>query len=102
MSSLPVLLIVLGNTLALVLGVVLTHLVLRANRRRKSEDIRLLGYGFGFITLSLIFGGGMHVLMGVITYGVAVREVLTALGFGFILYSLLMRGGERTSTVKAE
>lgn len=102
MTQLPILLVILGNAIALVLGAIITHLILRAVDRTGDSSLRYLAYGFGLVTASLFFGGGVHAVLGIITYGVAVREILTAVGLGLVLYSLWMRDRQSNRTVQAE
>lgn len=100
MNELPVLVVVLSNAFVLLLGGIITHLVLRAAQRTASRDLWFLAFGFGLVTLSLLFGGGMHVLVGDLIYGVATRSILTTLGFGLVLYSLWIRDRPRVLTIR--
>lgn len=101
MNDLPLLVIVLANALVLAFGGFITRSVLRASRRTGSRDLRYLAVGFGLVTLSMLLGGGMHLIAGDVLYGVATRAIVTALGFGVILYSLLLRNHPRQLVARA-
>lgn len=99
MNGLPILVVVLANALVLALGGIITHSVLKAAQRTGSTELRYLAAGFGFVTLSLLFGGIMHMIAGDVMYGVVTRAILTAFGFGFVLYSLLLSDRPRYRSV---
>ena len=88
-SELLTLLVVVTSAIALALGGVLTHLAYRAYRRTHSPVLRALTAGFGLVTLGLLFGGGVHQVLGLgFLPGLLVQRLLTLAGFGLLVYSL--------------
>lgn len=100
MNHFPILAVIIGNTLVLALGAIITHLITRAARRTGSRDLTYLGYGFGLVTLSMVFGGGIHALVGDVVIGAAARSILTSMGFTLILYSLWIQKQPRVRSVR--
>ena len=88
-NDLVVLFVVAANAVVLALGGVITHLAYRAYRRTRMEAMRRFAAGFGLITLGLLFGGGLHQLVGTgVLVAILAQVTLTALGFGVLAYSL--------------
>jgi len=80
---------VIASAATLALGGVITHLAYRAYRRTRSPVMRTFTAGFGLVTLGLLFGGGVHQLLGLeLVAGVLVQRLLTVAGFGLLVYSL--------------
>lgn len=87
--ELVVLFVVAANAVVLALGGIITHLAYRAYRRTRMEAMRRFAAGFGLITLGLLFGGGLHQIVGTgVLVGILAQVSLTALGFGILAYSL--------------
>jgi phage tail protein X len=83
------LLVVVASALTLALGGVITHLAYRAYRRTRSPVLRTFAAGFGLVTLGLLFGGGIHQLLGLdLLAGLLAQRVLTVAGFALLVYSL--------------
>lgn len=83
------LLVVIASAVALVLGGIITHLAYRAYRRTNSPVLRSFTAGFGLVTLGLLFGGGIHQLLGLeLLAGLVAQRLLTVAGFGLLVYSL--------------
>ena len=95
-SELLTMLVVVASAMALALGGVLTHLAYRAYRRTGSPVLRTFAAGFGLVTLGLLFGGGLHQVLGLgFLPGLLVQRLLTLLGFGLLIYSLYSNAEER-------
>ncbi|MFB6143093.1 MAG: hypothetical protein ABEJ30_07090 [Halorientalis sp.] len=87
--ELVVLFVVVANTVVLVLGGVVVHLAYRAYRRTGRGEMRRFAVGFGLVTLGLLFGGGLHQVLGTrLVVATLAQSSLTALGFGILTYSL--------------
>jgi hypothetical protein len=81
--------IVVVKTVILVLGGWITVLAYRAYSRTNSNELLLLGVGFGIITFGVILGGVAHQILTVaIEVGVLLNSILVAIGFVVILGSL--------------
>ena len=88
-TELLTLLVVIASAVTLALGGVLTHLAYRAYRRTGSPILRSLTAGFGLVTLGLLFGGGLHQILGLgFLPGLLAQRLLTVAGFGLLIYSL--------------
>ena len=82
-------LVFVASAVVLALGGIITHLAYRAYRRTKSPVLRAFAAGFGLVTLGLLFGGGIHQLLGMNLFaGLLVQRVLTVAGFALLVYSL--------------
>jgi hypothetical protein len=91
-------LVVAAKAIALALGVVVTHLAVRAARKRDVPGLRRLAVGFGIFTLGVVLGGVVYTLAGnALLPAVLVQSTATALGFGVIAHSLYKQG-ERVPT----
>lgn len=89
LHELVVLFVVVANAVVLVLGGIITHLAYRAYRRTHMVTMRRFAVGFGLTTLGLLFGGGLHQIVGTgVLVGILAQASLTALGFGVLAYSL--------------
>jgi hypothetical protein len=89
LHELVVLFVVIANAVVLALGGIITHLAYRAYRRTRLVTMRRFAVGFGLTTLGLLFGGGLHQVVGTgVLVGVLAQVSLTALGFGVLAYSL--------------
>lgn len=98
-SELITLLVVVASAVTLALGAVLTHLAYRAYRRTGSPVLRSFTLGFGLVTLGLLFGGGVHQVLGLgFLPGLLAQRLLTVAGFGLLIYSLYANEEARLAT----
>jgi hypothetical protein len=87
--ELVVLFVVVANAVVLSLGSIITHLAYRAYRRTRRQEMKQFAVGFGLVTLGVLFGGGLHQLLGTdVLVGVLAQASLSAVGFGVLAYSL--------------
>jgi heme/copper-type cytochrome/quinol oxidase subunit 3 len=87
--ELVVLFVVVANAVVLSLGSIITHLAYRAYRRTRRREMKRFAVGFGFITLGVLFGGGLHQLVGThVLVGVLAQAAFSAVGFGVLACSL--------------
>ncbi|WP_276273392.1 DUF7521 family protein [Haloarcula litorea] len=90
--ALVTMLVVIASAVVLALGGVITHLAYRAARRTGSRVMHRFALGFGLVTLGLLFGGGVHQLLGWrFADGVLLQRALTAVGFALLVHSLYTR-----------
>lgn len=87
--------IVVVKTVILLLGSGITYIAYKAYRRTGTPSLRVLGVGFGVITLGAFLAGIAHQVLSVsIEMGVLINSVLVAIGLAIVMYSLyLERGG---------
>jgi len=73
----------------LLLGGGITLIAFKAHRRTGEDSLRVLGIGFGVITLGAMLTGVANQFFSVsLELGVLVNSVFVALGLAIILYSL--------------
>ena len=83
--------IVVVKTLILLLGSGITYIAFKAYRRTGVRSMRVLGLGFGTITLGAILAGIADQILSVsLEMGVLINSILVAIGFAIILYSLYL------------
>lgn len=86
------------KTTTLVLGGLITYHAYRAYRRTRSPVLRTFTGGFALVTLGLLFGGGIHQLLGLdLVVGLLAQRLLTVAGFGLLVYSLYAQVEESTT-----
>lgn len=77
------------TTLTVFIGATITLLAHRAANRHSSPALTLFSYGFGAITLGLLFGGAGGLVFGLdVERTLFVQGVLVAPGFALLLRSL--------------
>ena len=73
----------------LLLGGGITYIAFKAYRRTGAESLRVLGVGFGIITLGAILTGVANQFFSVsLETGVLANSVFVAVGLAVIMYSL--------------
>ncbi|MFC7130608.1 DUF7521 family protein [Haloferax chudinovii] len=73
----------------LLLGGGITYIAFKAYRRTGEKSLRLLGIGFGVITLGALLTGVANQFFSVsLAHGVLINSVFVALGLAVIMYSL--------------
>lgn len=83
--------IVVVKTVILLLGTGITYIAYRAYRRTGSPSLRVLGIGFGSITLGALLAGLADQILSVsLEMGVLINSVLVAIGFAIVMYSLYL------------
>lgn len=86
--------IIVVKTVILLLGTGITYIAYRAYRRTAAQSLRVLGIGFGTVTLGALLAGIAHQLLSVsLEAGVLINSILVAIGFGVIMYSLYLERG---------
>ena len=83
--------VVLANTVAVALGLVVTHVAYRAHQRTDSQSLLWLAVGFGMLTVAgtLGFAGGLtDGEPSPVTLG---KDVVTAVGFGVFAFAVYRR-----------
>lgn len=83
--------IIVVKTVILLLGTGITVIAFKAYRRTGAPSLRILGIGFGVMTLGALLAGIANQLFAVsLETGVLINSVLVAIGFAIILYSLYL------------
>lgn len=83
--------IVIVKTVILLLGTGITYIAYKAYRRTGSLSLRVLGIGFGVITLGALLAGVADQILSVsLGMGVLINSILVAIGFGIVIYSLYL------------
>ncbi|MXR43063.1 hypothetical protein GRX01_17165 [Halobaculum sp. WSA2] len=73
----------------LLLGGGITYIAFKAYRRTGENSLRILGIGFGVITLGALLTGVANQFFSVsLARGVLINSVFVALGLAVIMYSL--------------
>ena len=73
----------------LLLGGGITYIAFKAYRRTGADSLRVLGVGFGIITLGAILTGVANQFFSVgLALGVLINSLFVALGLAVIMYSL--------------
>jgi hypothetical protein len=73
----------------LLLGGGITYIAFKAYRRTGEDSLRVLGIGFGVITLGALLTGVANQFFSVsLELGVLINSVFVALGLAVIMYSL--------------
>ncbi|MDT3437649.1 hypothetical protein [Haloarcula sp. 1CSR25-25] len=76
----------------LLLGGGITYIAFKAYRRTGAESLRVLGVGFGIITLGAILTGVANQFFSVsLETGVLANSVFVAVGLAVIMYSLYIQ-----------
>jgi hypothetical protein len=76
----------------LLLGGGITYIAFKAYRRTGEDSLRVLGIGFGVITLGALLTGVANQFFSVsLELGVLANSVFVALGLAVIMYSLHMQ-----------
>jgi hypothetical protein len=77
------------KSVILLLGGGITYIAFKAYRRTGASSLRILGIGFGIITLGAFFTGLANQFFSVsLEVGVLVNSIFVALGLAVIMYSL--------------
>jgi hypothetical protein len=73
----------------LLLGGGITYIAYRAYRRTGEDSLRVLGVGFGIITLGALLTGVANQFLSVsLARGVLINSMFVAIGLAVIMYSL--------------
>jgi hypothetical protein len=84
--------IVVVKFIILLLGGGITYIAYRAYRRTGEDSLRVLGIGFGVITLgALLTGVANQFFLLSLARGVLVNSVFVAIGLAVIMYSLYIQ-----------
>ncbi|MFC6616136.1 hypothetical protein ACFQAS_14600 [Halopenitus salinus] len=76
----------------LLLGGGITYIAFKAYRRTGEDSLRVLGVGFGIITLGAILTGVANQFFSVgLALGVLINSLFVALGLAVIMYSLYIQ-----------
>ena len=76
----------------LLLGGGITYIAFKAYRRTGADSLRVLGVGFGIITLGAILTGVANQFFSVgLALGVLTNSLFVALGLAVIMYSLYIQ-----------
>lgn len=76
----------------LLLGGGITYIAFKAYRRTSADSLRVLGVGFGIITLGAILTGVANQFFSVgLALGVLINSLFVALGLAVIMYSLYIQ-----------
>ncbi|MFQ3319608.1 MAG: hypothetical protein ACI80F_001679 [Natronomonas sp.] len=76
----------------LILGGGITYIAFKAYRRTGEDSLRVLGVGFGVITLGALLTGVANQFLSVsLPRGVLINSVFVALGLAVIMYSLYIQ-----------
>ncbi|MFC7059880.1 DUF7521 family protein [Halovenus salina] len=77
------------KSVILLLGGGITYIAFKAYRRTGEESLRVLGVGFGIITLGALLTGVANQFFSVsLEVGVLINSIFVALGLAVIMYSL--------------
>lgn len=80
------------KSVILLLGGGITYIAFKAYQRTGVESLRLLGTGFGIITLGALLTGVANQFFSVaLEVGVFINSMFVALGLAVILYSLYIQ-----------
>lgn len=83
--------IVIVKTLILFFGSSITYIAYKAYRQTGAPSLRILGFGFGVITLGALLAGIANQVLSVsLEAGVLINSILVAVGFAIIMYSLYL------------
>ena len=86
--------IIAVKTVTLLLGGGITYIAYKAYRGTGARSLRMLGVGFGTVTLGALLAGIAHQLLAVsLEVGVLINSALVAVGFAVIMYSLYLERG---------
>ncbi|WP_135306070.1 DUF7521 family protein [Haloarcula amylovorans] len=86
--------IIVVKTVILLLGGGITYIAYKAYRRTRTPSLRVLGVGFGIITLGALLAGIANQVLSVsLEMGVLINSLLVAVGFAVVLYSLYLERG---------
>ncbi|MBX0297370.1 DUF7521 family protein [Haloarcula nitratireducens] len=86
--------IIVVKTVILLLGGGITYIAYKAYRRTEAPSLRVLGVGFGIITLGALLAGIANQVLSVsLEMGVLINSLLVAVGFAVVLYSLYLERG---------
>lgn len=84
--------IVVIKSVILLLGGVITYIAFKAYRRTGEVSLRILGTGFGIITLGALLTGAANQFLSVsLEIGVVINSIFVALGLAVIMYSLYIQ-----------
>ncbi|MBV0926008.1 hypothetical protein KTS45_17530 [Halomicroarcula limicola] len=87
--------IIAVKTVILLLGGGITVIAYKAYRRTEAPSLRVLGVGFGIITLGALLAGIANQALSVsLETGVLINSLLVAVGLAIIMYSLYMEQGD--------
>ena len=76
----------------LFLGGGITYIAFKAYRRTGEDSLRVLGVGFGIITLGAILTGVANQFFSIgLALGVLINSLFVALGLAVIMYSLYIQ-----------
>jgi|AntDeeMinimDraft_5_1070356.scaffolds.fasta_scaffold14323_1 hypothetical protein len=76
----------------LLLGGGITYIAFKAYRRTRASSLRVLGIGFGIITLGAFLSGvANQVFLISLEIGVLVNSIFVAVGLAVIMYSLYIQ-----------
>jgi hypothetical protein len=76
----------------LLLGGGITYIAFKAYRRTGEDSLRVLGIGFGIITLGAILTGLANQFFSVgLALGVLINSIFVAVGLAIIMYSLYIQ-----------
>jgi hypothetical protein len=80
------------KSVILLLGGGVTYIAFKAYRRTGENSLRVLGVGFGVITLGALLTGVANQFFDVsLEVGVLINSVFVALGLAIIMYSLYLQ-----------
>lgn len=81
------------KSVILLLGGGITYIAFKAYRRTGEQSLRVLGVGFGIITLGALLTGVANQFFSVsLEVGVLINSIFVALGLAVIMYSLYIQG----------
>jgi len=84
--------IVVVKSIILLLGGGITYIAYKAYRRTGAASLRVLGVGFGIITLGALLTGIANQFLSVsLEAGVLINSVFVAVGLAIIMYSLYIQ-----------
>jgi hypothetical protein len=84
--------IAIVKSVILLLGGGITYIAIRAYRKTGEDSLRIMGAGFGVITLGAVLTGFANQLLAVsLAVGVLVNSIFVAVGLAVILYSLYVQ-----------
>jgi hypothetical protein len=83
--------IVVVKTVILLLGSAITYIAYRAYRNTGTLSLRVLGIGFGVITLGMLLAGIAHQILSVsLEMGILINSILVVIGMAIVLCSLFL------------
>lgn len=84
--------IVVVKTVILLLGGGITYVSFKAYRNTGEPALRVLGIGFGVITLGALLAGIAHQVLSIpLEMGVLINSILVAIGLTIVMYSLYIQ-----------